>query len=126
MKVLVAKVGLDGHDRGALLVARALRDAGHEAVYSGLHRTPADVARMAAEEGVDVVALGILSGAHMTLVPKVLEALASEGLATPLAVGGIISDAEAATLKEGGVGAIFPPGTPMAEVVSSLLALGKG
>ncbi|MBC8514795.1 cobalamin B12-binding domain-containing protein [bacterium] len=123
MKVLVAKVGLDGHDRGALLVARALRDAGHEAIYSGLHRTPPEVAQMAAEESVDVVALGILSGAHMTLVPKVLSAMETEGISTPVAVGGIISDTEAKLLKELGVGAVFPPGTPMAEVVSTLESL---
>lgn len=119
-KVLVAKVGLDGHDRGALLVARALRDAGHEAIYTGLHRTPAQVARMAAEEAVDVVAVGILSGAHMTLVPALLEALEETGHRPPVIFGGIVSDDEAAGLVERGVAEVFPPDRPISEVVAAV------
>ena len=119
-KILVAKVGLDGHDRGALLIARALRDAGHEAVYTGLHRTPGEVARIAAEEHADVVAVGILSGAHMTLVPALLEALDEAGHRPPVVFGGIVSEEEAARLLEMGVAAVFPPDRPISEVVAAI------
>ncbi|MCH7493219.1 cobalamin-dependent protein [bacterium] len=122
-KVLVAKVGLDGHDRGALLVARALRDAGHEAVYTGLHRTPDEVARMAAEEHADVVAVGILSGAHMVLMPALLAALEEHGHRPPVVFGGIVSEEETALLLEMGVAAVFPPDRPISEVVATIAGL---
>lgn len=122
-KVLVAKVGLDGHDRGALLVARALRDAGHEAVYTGLHRTPDEVARMAAEEHADVIAVGILSGAHMALMPALLRALEEHGHRPPVVFGGIVSEEEAESLLGMGVAAVFPPDRSIAAVVAAIGAL---
>ena len=122
-KVLVAKVGLDGHDRGALLVARALRDAGHEAIYTGLHRTPDEVALMAAEEHADVIAVGILSGAHMVLMPALLMALEKHGHRPPVVFGGIVSEAEAALLVKMGIAAVFGPDRPISEVVAAIGAL---
>ena len=117
-RVLVAKPGLDGHDRGAKVVARALRDAGYEVIYTGLHQTAEMVARTALQEDVDAVGLSILSGAHTTLVPRVLQQLAEQGLGElPLVVGGIIPDQDAEALREAGVDGVFGPGTPMAEIV---------
>lgn len=113
IRVLVAKPGLDGHDRGAKVMASALRDAGFEVIYTGLHQTPEMVVNAAVQEDVDVVALSILSGAHMTLFPKVLELLRAEGLDDVLLTGGgIIPDEDMQALSDQGVGRLFGPGTP--------------
>ncbi|MEM6925576.1 MAG: cobalamin B12-binding domain-containing protein [Myxococcota bacterium] len=118
-RVLIAKPGLDGHDRGALVVARGLRDAGMEVVYSGLHRTPKQIAQTALEEDVDVVGLSVLSGAHLRLLPEVVRALSSNDMGETLVIaGGIIPDRDVAALEEAGVSAVFPPGTPIREIVS--------
>jgi methylmalonyl-CoA mutase C-terminal domain/subunit len=118
IRVLVAKPGLDGHDRGAKVVARGLRDAGMEVVYSGLHRTPSQIVATARDEDVQVVGLSILSGAHMRLAPAVVEGLRAEGLGDVLVVvGGIIPDDDADKLREGGVSAVFQPGTPIDSIV---------
>ncbi len=121
IKVLVAKVGLDGHDRGAKVVARFLRDAGFEVVYTGLHRTPQEVAMAAVQEDVDVVGISIHSGAHMALVPKVIQYIREFG-GDPdemvIIVGGIIPEDDFEPLKKMGVDAIFIPGTPMEEIIS--------
>lgn len=112
IRVLIAKPGLDGHDRGAKVIARALRDAGMEVIYTGLRQTPEMIAEAALQEDVDVVGLSILSGAHMALVPRVLELLNAEDMGDVLViVGGIIPDDDAAALKEMGVSAVFGPGT---------------
>jgi methylmalonyl-CoA mutase C-terminal domain/subunit len=114
IRVLIAKPGLDGHDRGAKVVARGLRDAGMEVVYTGLHRTPEQIVRAAVDEDVDVVGLSVLSGAHDRLVPEVVAGLAREGRPDALVVvGGIIPDADVAALREAGVAMVFGPGTPM-------------
>lgn len=117
IRVLVAKPGLDGHDRGAKVVARALRDAGFEVVYTGLHQTPDMIAAAAVQEDVDAVGLSIMSGAHNTLFPAVLEALKKRG-ATDVAVfgGGIVPDDDKKKLLAAGVRAIFTPGTTMSEI----------
>ena len=118
IRVLVAKPGLDGHDRGAKVVARGLRDAGMEVIYSGLHRTPAQIVRTALDEDVQVVGLSILSGAHNRLLPEVVEGLRGEGLGDVLVIaGGIIPQADAEALLRAGVSAVFPPGTPLDEIV---------
>ncbi len=119
IRVLVAKPGLDGHDRGAKVVARGLRDAGMEVVYSGLHRTPSQIVVTARDEDVQVVGLSILSGAHMRLAPAVVAGLREQGLDDVLVVvGGIIPDDDAEKLRDGGVAAVFQPGTPIQEIVS--------
>jgi methylmalonyl-CoA mutase, C-terminal domain len=121
--VLIAKPGLDGHDRGAKVVARGLRDAGMEVVYSGLHQTPAQIVRTALDEDVQVVGLSILSGAHLRLLPEVVVGLRTAGLGDVLVVaGGIIPDDDAATLRAAGVSAVFPPGTPIAVIVDFIRA----
>jgi methylmalonyl-CoA mutase C-terminal domain/subunit len=113
IRVLVAKPGLDGHDRGAKVIASAFRDAGFEVIYTGLHQTPEMIAAAAVQEDVDVVALSILSGAHMTLFPRVLELLRSEGMEHVLVIGGgIIPDDDIVALERMGVGRLFGPGTP--------------
>jgi methylmalonyl-CoA mutase, C-terminal domain len=118
-RVVVAKPGLDGHDRGAKVIARALRDSGFEVVYTGLHQTPEQVVSAVVQEDADAVGLSMLSGAHLSLVPRILEALAAAGRDDVLViVGGIIPDADIPKLKEQGVGAVFPPG-------SSLPAIGE-
>ena len=118
IRVLVAKPGLDGHDRGAKVVARGLRDAGMEVIYTGLHRTPEQIVRAAVDEDVHVVGLSVLSGAHMRLLPAVVAGLRSEGREDVLVVaGGIIPDADAAALRDGGVSAVFPPGTAVSDIV---------
>ncbi len=112
IRVLVAKPGLDGHDRGAKVVARGLRDAGMEVIYSGLHRTPAQIVRTALEEDVQVIGLSVLSGAHNRLLPEVVRLLRAEGLGDVLVIaGGIIPDEDALALKAEGIAEVFPPGT---------------
>ena len=118
IRVLVAKPGLDGHDRGAKVVARGLRDAGMEVIYTGLHRTSDQIAEAALQEDVQVVGLSILSGAHNALVPKVVDALRTLDMSDVLViVGGIIPAQDAEKLLEAGVSAIFTPGSPIAEIV---------
>jgi methylmalonyl-CoA mutase C-terminal domain/subunit len=118
IRVLVGKPGLDGHDRGAKVVAAALRDAGMEVIYTGLHQTPEQVVQAAIQEDVDVVALSILSGAHMTLFPRVLNLLKQEGLDHVLVTGGgIIPSEDMERLREMGIGKLFGPGTPTTEAV---------
>lgn len=119
LRILIAKPGLDGHDRGAKVIARALRDAGMEVIYTGLRQTPEMIANAAAEEDVDAVGLSILSGAHNTLLPRVVDLLRSHGMGdVPVFAGGIIPDEDIPALKEAGVAAIFGPGTPLAEITS--------
>ena len=123
IKVLIAKPGLDGHDRGAKVLARGLRDEGFEVVYTGLRQTPEMVATAALQEDVDVVGLSILSGAHMTLVPRITTLLRAQGLDDVLVVlGGIIPDDDVPALREAGVAATFGPGTTIAEVADFLRA----
>ncbi|HWQ11835.1 MAG TPA: cobalamin B12-binding domain-containing protein [Roseiflexaceae bacterium] len=119
IRVLVAKPGLDGHDRGAKVIARALRDAGMEVVYTGLQQTPQMIVEAALQEDVDVIGLSILSGAHMTLLPKVVTLLRERGMDDVLVIaGGIISDEDARTLKEQyGIAAVYGPGTSTQEIV---------
>jgi methylmalonyl-CoA mutase, C-terminal domain len=119
IRILVAKPGLDGHDRGAKVVARALRDAGFEVVYTGLHQTPEMIAAAAVQEDVDAVGLSIMSGAHNTLFPAVLAALAKHG-ATDIAVfgGGIIPDEDVTRLEAAGVRKVFKPGVTLADIVA--------
>jgi methylmalonyl-CoA mutase C-terminal domain/subunit len=113
IRVLVAKPGLDGHDRGAKVIASAFRDAGFEVIYTGLHQTPEMIANAAIQEDVDVVALSILSGAHMTLFPRILELLESEGMDHVLVIGGgIMPEEDIAALEGQGVHKLFGPGTP--------------
>ncbi len=119
IRVLVAKPGLDGHDRGAKVIASALRDAGFEVIYTGLHQTPEMIVSAAIQEDVDVVALSILSGAHMTLFPRVQELLADEGADEILLTGGgIIPEDDAAELEARGIGRLFGPGTPTSDAVA--------
>jgi len=118
IRVLVAKPGLDGHDRGAKVIAQALRDAGMEVVYTGLRQTPEQIVSAALQEDVDVIGMSILSGAHATLFPEVINLLKKQGAEDILVVGGgIIPDEDIPDLKTAGVAAIFTPGTPLAEVV---------
>ena len=112
VRVLVAKVGLDGHDRGAKVIAAALRDAGMEVIYTGLRQTPEMVVNAALQEDVDAIGISILSGAHMTVFPKIIAQMKEKGLNDVLLTGGgIIPDADMETLQEMGVGKLFPPGT---------------
>jgi methylmalonyl-CoA mutase C-terminal domain/subunit len=121
LKVLIAKPGLDGHDRGAKVLARGLRDEGFEVVYTGLRQTPEMVATAALQEDVDVVGLSILSGAHLTLVPRITKLLAEQGQGDVLVtVGGIIPDDDVPTLHAAGVAAVFGPGTTIAQVAEYL------
>ena len=118
IRVLVAKPGLDGHDRGAKVIARALRDAGMEVIYTGLRQTVEQIDEAADAEDVNVVALSLLSGAHNTLFPEVVEALKAKGMSDVLVVGGgVIPESDIPGLKEAGVKAIFTPGTPTKEVI---------
>ena len=118
IRVIVAKPGLDGHDRGAKVVARALRDAGFEVIYTGLRQTPEQIVEAALSEDVNVVALSLLSGAHNTLFPKIVEMLKEKGMGDVLVVGGgVIPDADIPGLKAAGVSAVFTPGTPTADVI---------
>ncbi|MDI3287875.1 cobalamin B12-binding domain-containing protein [Polyangium sp. 15x6] len=118
IRILVAKPGLDGHDRGAKVVARALRDAGFEVIYTGLHQTPDMIASAAVQEDVDAVGLSIMSGAHNTLFPAVIQALRARG-ADDIVVfgGGIIPDDDIVRLKEAGVKGVFTPGTPLKSII---------
>ncbi|WP_435360721.1 cobalamin B12-binding domain-containing protein [Haloarchaeobius sp. DFWS5] len=119
IRCLVAKVGLDGHDRGAHVIARAFRDAGFEVIYSGLHKAPDEVVQAAVQEDVDVLGISILSGAHNTLVPKIIDGLKEYDAFedTLILVGGVIPDDDQAHLKELGVAEVFGPGTPMQKTV---------
>ena len=120
-RVVVAKPGLDGHDRGAKVIARALRDAGFEVVYTGLHQTPEQIVAAVVQEDADALGLSLLSGAHLTLVPKVLEALAAAGRGdVVVVVGGIIPDADVPVLEAAGVARVYGPGAPLNEIGSWL------
>ena len=126
IRVLFAKPGFDGHDRGVVVLVRGLRDAGMEVIYTGLHQTPAAIARAAVQEDVDVVAVSVLSGAHMTLFPAIRRALARAGLRQVLLTGGgIIPDADRARLYRLGVGRLFGPGTPLSEIVTYIQATAR-
>lgn len=118
-RVVVAKPGLDGHDRGAKIIARALRDAGMEVIYTGLHQTPEQIVETVLQEDADAVGLSILSGAHMTLVPRILALLGEPALGEVIVtVGGTIPADDAVELKELGVAAVFTPGTPTEDVIA--------
>jgi len=118
IKILMAKPGLDGHDRGAKVVSQALRDAGMEVIYTGLHQTADMIVSAALQEDVDVIGLSILSGAHLTLVPKIMEKLRGAGLGErSVFVGGIIPPADAKKLKDAGVREVFGPGTPTSKII---------
>jgi methylmalonyl-CoA mutase C-terminal domain/subunit len=119
VRCLVAKVGLDGHDRGAHVIARAFRDAGFEVIYSGLHRAPDEIVQAAVQEDVDVLGISILSGAHDTLVPKVIEGLKAYGAFEDILVivGGIVPEADREKLLDAGVAAVFGPGTSTQETI---------
>lgn len=119
IRVLVGKPGLDGHDRGAKVIARGLRDAGMEVIYTGLHRTPAQIVEAARDEDVDVIGLSVLSGAHERLFSEVVERLKVEEMSDVLVVGGgIIPDADVPRLLELGVAAVFAPGSPLTDIIS--------
>jgi methylmalonyl-CoA mutase C-terminal domain/subunit len=121
IKVLIAKPGLDGHDRGAKVLARGLRDEGFEVIYTGLRQTPEMIASAALEEDVDVVGLSILSGAHMTLLPRITRLLRDQDMADVLVTaGGIIPEEDVPALREAGVSAVFGPGTSIGEVAAYL------
>src|SRR4051812_22743436 len=123
IRVVIAKPGLDGHDRGAKVIARALRDAGMEVIYTGLHQTPEQIVETAIQEDADAVGISILSGAHMTLVPRILELLRSEGAEDVIViVGGTIPNDDIAELKQLGVAEVFTPGAPTTEIVEFLQA----
>jgi methylmalonyl-CoA mutase, C-terminal domain len=121
IRVVIAKPGLDGHDRGAKIIARALRDAGMEVIYTGLHQTPEQIVETAIQEDADAVGISILSGAHMTLVPRILDGLRENGVDDVLVVvGGTIPGDDSAELKSLGVAAVFTPGAPTSEIVEFL------
>jgi methylmalonyl-CoA mutase C-terminal domain/subunit len=121
VRVVIAKVGLDGHDRGAKVIARALRDAGMEVIYTGLHQTPEQIVETAIQEDADAVGISILSGAHMTLVPRIVELLRERGAGEVLVlVGGTIPAEDVAELKRLGVAEVFTPGAPTREIVTFL------
>ena len=118
VRVLIAKPGLDGHDRGAKVVARALRDAGMEVIYTGIRQTPEEIVEAAIQEDVDVVGLSLLSGAHMTLFPKVVRLLRKKGVEDVLIIGGgIIPEEDVVSLKEEGIAELFGPGTPTDNII---------
>jgi methylmalonyl-CoA mutase C-terminal domain/subunit len=121
IRVVIAKPGLDGHDRGAKIIARALRDAGMEVIYTGLHQTPEQIVETALQEDADAVGISILSGAHMTLVPKIVEGLRESGAEDVLVVvGGTIPAEDARDLKDKGVAEVFTPGAPTGDIVEFL------
>ena len=117
LRVLIAKPGLDGHDRGAKVVARAYRDAGLEVIYTGLHQTPDQIVSAALQEDVDLIGLSCLSGAHMTLFKRVLDLLNEQKTSVPIIVGGIIPEDDVPKLKEIGISEVFLPGTPLKTIV---------
>jgi methylmalonyl-CoA mutase, C-terminal domain len=124
LRVLIAKPGLDGHDRGAKVIARALRDAGFEVIYTGIRQTPEMIAEAALQEDVDAIGLSILSGAHMTLFPRVLEELKKRGMEDAVVwAGGIIPEADIPALREMGIQAIFGPGSPTTATIDFLRQL---
>jgi methylmalonyl-CoA mutase, C-terminal domain len=119
IRVVIAKPGLDGHDRGAKIIARALRDAGMEVIYTGLHQTPEQIVETAIQEDADAVGISILSGAHMTLVPRILDGLRENGAEDVLVIlGGTIPREDAEELKSQGVAEVFTPGAPTSEIVA--------
>ncbi|HEY7196909.1 MAG TPA: cobalamin B12-binding domain-containing protein [Gaiellaceae bacterium] len=123
IRVVIAKPGLDGHDRGAKIIARALRDAGMEVIYTGLHQTPEQIVETAVQEDADAVGISILSGAHMTLVPKIVEGLRENGRDDVLVVvGGTIPKDDMTALKADGVAEVFTPGAPVSRIVEFLQA----
>jgi methylmalonyl-CoA mutase, C-terminal domain len=123
IRVVIAKPGLDGHDRGAKIIARALRDAGMEVIYTGLHQTPEQIVETAIQEDADAVGISLLSGAHMTLVPKILDGLRDQGAEDVVViVGGTIPTDDATALREKGVAEVFTPGAPTKEIVDFLTA----
>lgn len=118
IRVLVAKPGLDGHDRGAKVIARALRDAGFEVIYTGLRQTPEQIAEVALQEDADVVAISILSGAHPHLFPKIVNLVRGKGMTDTLIIGGgVIPEGDIPALKEAGIAEVFTPGTPTGDVI---------
>jgi methylmalonyl-CoA mutase C-terminal domain/subunit len=124
IRVLIAKPGLDGHDRGAKIIARALRDAGMEVIYTGLRQTPEMIASAALQEDVDVIGLSILSGAHNTLCPQLMKLLHEKGMTdVTVLVGGIIPEADIPALKSAGIAAVFPPGTPTQDIIHFIHSL---
>lgn len=122
LRVLVGKVGLDGHDRGIKVVARILRDAGMEVIYAGLRQTPAGLAAAAEQEDVDVVGISMHNGAHLTIAPAVISALRDRGLDVPVVVGGIVPDVDRPRLTEAGVAAVLGPGASDREVIEAVVA----
>lgn len=122
-RILIAKVGLDGHDRGIKVVARILRDAGYEVIYTGLFQTPDTVAAAAIDEDVDAIGLSMLSGAHTTLAPLVVDAVRSRGSDIPVIVGGIVPDSDLAELRERGVAAVLTPGATARQIVAEVAAV---
>jgi len=126
IRVLVAKPGLDGHDRGAKVVARALRDAGFEVIYTGIRLTPEQIAEAALQEDVNVVALSLLSGAHNTLFPRIVEIMKQKGLKDVLTIGGgVIPDSDIEGLKAAGIAEVFTPGTPTEKIIEYIKANAK-
>ncbi len=122
-RILIAKVGLDGHDRGIKVVARILRDAGYEVIYTGLFQTPQSVAAAAVDEDVDAIGLSMLSGAHMTLAPLVVNEVRARGLDIPVIVGGIVPDRDVAALKAAGVAAVLTPGATSDSIAAEVAAV---
>lgn len=120
VRVLVAKVGLDGHDRGLRVVARILRDAGCEVIYAGLRQSPETITAMTIQEDADLVGISMHNGAHLTLAPSVVDALRAAGLSTPVIIGGIVPPQDVPTLKEAGVAAVLGPGASNEEVVAAV------
>ena len=121
IKILVAKLGLDGHDRGALVLCRAFRDAGMEVIYSGLFATPERISQIAEDEDVDAIALSLLNGAHGTLFPRVVKALKKKGIKDVLVVGGgVIPDEDKKALVKAGVSGVFGPGTPLSSIIEHI------
>ena len=127
IRVLIAKPGLDGHDRGAKIIARALRDAGMEVIYTGLRQTPEMIASAAEQEDVDVIGLSILSGAHNTICPELMKLLRDKGMQdVTVLVGGIIPEADIPALQEAGIAGVFPPGTATQEIVEFVRSHARG
>jgi methylmalonyl-CoA mutase C-terminal domain/subunit len=119
-RILIAKVGLDGHDRGIKVVARILRDAGYEVIYTGLFQTPETVAAAAVDEDVDAIGLSMLSGAHMTLAPLVVTEVRKRGMEIPVIVGGIVPDYDLEPLREAGIAAVFTPGSTAEQITQQV------